>query len=650
MAAGLGHYALGRGHLSLHDYKKAREHLEQAHKLGEDGPELHAALGRTLGELYHEALLVARRSGEKSWVEKRQKELQAQLLQPATRSLQKALNRQHQLSLDSPFYIEGLLDFYSGREKDADWKAQLALLQMPWLAEAAKLRGEIAQALSLRDVMDGKLEQARTHLLQAIGHYEQAADISRSDGLIAAALARAYLDLADLDRLQGRPPSDHFAAAQTAAEKAITSLPSDATGYLEKARGLFFMGKSIQIKVNKLETYNNGIETAQIALTKEPDNFLVLDLLGNLFNYRGYVERSKNRDPEQSFEKTKQALTEAIKRAPNSPWVHNDLGTLFANWGNVYLESGRDPRELYQRAIDSVRRAVEIDGKYLFAYNTLVTTLAQYSDFGLNHGERFDSIMRIADETTQRCGTGCTSYVFFQRNMAVLWLNYSLHLLERGDDPTTAVSTARGYLNRQRHLDKNMYSLCLFSRYADFVESAWLTKQLRDPSKTVDRALADLETCKRFDAKAQEPHMLAARFHLLKASYYAAQKRPFVDLLMAARASATLAVELDDQSTDSWIEKARVEERWAFTQTGAARKVSLEQGLWAVEQGLKADANAGRLWAIRAVLKNEQARDETDPAATAKLRDEARKSWAKALAQNPLLQNEYGDRAQLPAD
>jgi len=44
--------------------------------------DLHAARGRALGELYHRSLDEARRSGDRTWLARRQRELQQQLLAP----------------------------------------------------------------------------------------------------------------------------------------------------------------------------------------------------------------------------------------------------------------------------------------------------------------------------------------------------------------------------------------------------------------------------------------------------------------------------------------------------------------------------------------------------------------------------------------
>ncbi|HEY2744383.1 MAG TPA: serine/threonine-protein kinase, partial [Polyangia bacterium] len=74
------HDALGRGHLALHEWQAAADELARAAADGLDTPELHAARGRALGELYHRSLEEARRSGDKAWLAARQKELDAQYL------------------------------------------------------------------------------------------------------------------------------------------------------------------------------------------------------------------------------------------------------------------------------------------------------------------------------------------------------------------------------------------------------------------------------------------------------------------------------------------------------------------------------------------------------------------------------------------
>jgi predicted Ser/Thr protein kinase len=57
VAKGPGEYALGRGWMSLHEYEKARTHLETAWKENYRAPEVAYSLGHTLGVLYNKELV-----------------------------------------------------------------------------------------------------------------------------------------------------------------------------------------------------------------------------------------------------------------------------------------------------------------------------------------------------------------------------------------------------------------------------------------------------------------------------------------------------------------------------------------------------------------------------------------------------------------
>src|SRR5262249_50697826 len=158
-----------------------------------------------------EALVAARRSGEKSWVERREKELRRQYLEPAVAALTQALSQRDALTLDSLDLIARLLDFFNGRYPAADRKALAALAEALWLSEALRLGGDIAHAQALAHFSGGRLDDARTLLGQAIGYFQQAADVSRSDGRLHAVLARAFIDLSEVDRLQRKPQDSAFA-------------------------------------------------------------------------------------------------------------------------------------------------------------------------------------------------------------------------------------------------------------------------------------------------------------------------------------------------------------------------------------------------------------------------------------------------------
>ncbi|HMU38239.1 MAG TPA: protein kinase [Pseudomonadota bacterium] len=642
IADGLGHYALGRGHLSLHEHKQAIEELTKAQEKGENSPELHAALGRALGELYHEELVKARRSGERTWVEVRQKELQKLYLEPAKSRLSKALAKRYLLVLDSPEYIQGLIEFYDGKYAEADYNAQLAFVQKPYLSEALNLRGEIAQEQAQQNLADGKLAEARALLETAIQHFRTANDISRSDGAGSAALARAYLDLADLDRLQGQAAEGHFAQAKAFAEQTIVAFPSDRSGYYEKARTIYFSTKSGKFKGDRLPRYKEGIRILEEELPKEQVDFLTLDLLGNLYNHLAYTLGAKGLDPMPSFERAQRFLERAIRAAPQFPWPHNDLGVCLLNIGNYHLERGNDPRPDYTRAIASARRAIELDPKYLFAYNNVVSTLAQYSDYCLSNGCEIEEMITISKSLAAQCGVGCERYLTFQRNTSVLLLNHSIQLVQRRSDPHVEIQAARLALERQRAVDKNLYSICLFSRYADWIEAAWALQMGKDPTAQFAAALLALEGCKKLGEKAAEPYLLQARLLRLSAEWEQKQGRSSEPLLEQALSAATTATDLDAEVLDHWVEKSRAAYLLGRVKTGRKREASFAESWAAVERGQKVSAQFGALWALRAVVGKAQASLETDPARAAEARTRAQASWEKALRQNRFLENEYG--------
>ncbi|MFP2906518.1 serine/threonine-protein kinase, partial [Pyxidicoccus sp. 3LFB2] len=142
---GLVHYALGRGHLALHELDKAHEELLRARQRGLDSPELHYALGRVLGELYHQSLEDARRSGGKDWLAARQLELELRYLEPALQSLE----RSRGVQLESPRYLEGLIAFYRRHYDEAARAADQASAEAPWLHEPWKLAGDVARVRAL---------------------------------------------------------------------------------------------------------------------------------------------------------------------------------------------------------------------------------------------------------------------------------------------------------------------------------------------------------------------------------------------------------------------------------------------------------------------------------------------------------------------
>lgn len=83
----LGYYALGRGHMALHEYPDALLQLRLAIDAGNRRPEVLYALGYVLGKHYEQAMAEARLAGGGDWAKKQLKEIEPKYLQPAIEAL-----------------------------------------------------------------------------------------------------------------------------------------------------------------------------------------------------------------------------------------------------------------------------------------------------------------------------------------------------------------------------------------------------------------------------------------------------------------------------------------------------------------------------------------------------------------------------------
>jgi serine/threonine-protein kinase len=126
IAEGPGHYALGRGWLSIDRPADAERELRQAIAVGYRTPEVSYALGLALGELYQQGLAeVARTDDQKA----RRAELERRFREPALANL-KASAGAH---VDAPEYVEGLIALHERRYSEALDKARAAQSRIPWL-------------------------------------------------------------------------------------------------------------------------------------------------------------------------------------------------------------------------------------------------------------------------------------------------------------------------------------------------------------------------------------------------------------------------------------------------------------------------------------------------------------------------------------
>ncbi len=177
LASGPGHYALGRGHLTLANLDDAERHLRIAVSNGYNSPGVSYSLGLVLGQLYERELRLARRHSDPELRDARVLQIETSLRNQALDYLRSSSG----LRLEAPAYVEGLIAFYEGDLEAALAKSEQAYAEAEWLYEAKKLGGDIHLEMGTELALEGDYDAALKAFAQAGEAYEEAADIARSD-------------------------------------------------------------------------------------------------------------------------------------------------------------------------------------------------------------------------------------------------------------------------------------------------------------------------------------------------------------------------------------------------------------------------------------------------------------------------------------
>jgi tRNA A-37 threonylcarbamoyl transferase component Bud32 len=645
------HYALGAGHLALQDFATAREELGRARDQGIDSPELHYALGRALGELYHHEVEEARHSGDAAWLAARRAAIEKQYLEPALRSLE----RSRGLELVSPHYLDGLIALYRRQYAEAEAKAALALGQAPWLYEAHKLAGDAAYARAVEDLEHGRHEPARTGLGVALERYQAAAEVGRSDAQVHEAAAKAWLERAELDRRQGRPRKEALDQALAACERTLRAAPGYASGYTRKAYVLLQRYRAPEVRASAPHAphaqdpralLEDWIATATRAIALDPRDVSAYDALGNGYFYLGLHEIRQGRDPAPAWSMAIEKLRMALALRPDYPWGHNDLG-LVQRWRGSYREQhGQDPLADYAAAVESYRRAVAADPNYLFAYSNLVGLYSAVAEYQLSRGHDPGPDVAQATAVGEQGLAINPSFPDLLDQLAMAELVRARYLVETGQDPQAELARVRGRLDRARSLNPRQPFTPLYRAMADHLAALHALRAGHDPVPLVVAGRGALADVYRQKPSCTECLIVEARLDLVEAAGRRLRGQPDRPLLERALVVARRAASLQDY-VPAQVELGRVAWRLAEALAPRARAAVIAEGLGQIERALARNPDLAQAHALHAVLLGLGATSTEETASESQGRlvqmQEAQVELDQALKQNPLLEREFGE-------
>jgi serine/threonine protein kinase/Tfp pilus assembly protein PilF len=519
LAKAPGSYALGRGYLSLNEYEKAQDHLQQAWNSGYQTPDAAYALGLTLGNIYQKALSDADQIQDKEQRKLKLREIEKEYRDPAVSYLQKSKNYEEA----SAEYVEGLIAFYQKKYDEALKLSQQAMQKVPWLYEARVLQGRIYVRKGTDKRDRGDYTNASTDFQQAIRAFRSALQTGESDPAAYDALCGLYREIIFVEVFQtGREIQEYGKGADEACGNAILADPEYTQAYLNFSRiyGLWSRFKSERGQDPTME-YQKSIQLAEKAAQIRPDDHS-FNVLASAYRFRAEYEMYHGIDPEPAFQKIIFNGTKALEVNSKNIPAYGDLAIAYMYRGEYEMNRGQDPRESLNRAIQNYERSVQLQPQDYGSYNSLANAYAVRSDYEASKGIDPSKSWEGAIANYKKALEINPKYTHVFNNLGTVYEAKGKYDFSIGKDPTASFEEAQKYFVETMKINPSYQHPYINMGLALGHLAEFEMSQGRDPSATLQRAAEanqkglDIST-EAYDLNARtEIHIVEASYELLK--------------------------------------------------------------------------------------------------------------------------------------
>ncbi len=478
LAAGPGHYALGRGHLVLGDDDTAIEHLRKAIAAGYDSPSVSYALGLALSHVYQRELEEARRLDDPELRAAARRELESGLRAEALSHL----NRARDLDIDSSSYVEGLIAFVEGRLDDALDKARAATRTVPWLYEGYTLEGDVLVARATDKRFRGDYDGALADLELAGSAYRRATDLARSDAQVYEGDCERWLQVLETSLRRGSPTERAYLEGQTACGLALEVDPRRASVHDRLAR-LHWRWADHQHDTggDPSPTLERAVSSARRAIELAPDSARAYHTLGGALTVTGLVAGEQGRDPLPALTEATASLERAVEVAPDMVVAHDDLGYVWERRARFEMAAGEDPRPSLERAVDSYRRAIELRPTYANAFNNMGIALWRRAVYELRAGSDPEPSLDAAFDAYQRALELNPNYAYAYANRGLAARTAAVVAFNHGEDPSPWLDRARESLRTALEINDQIHWCYPEQAAVELLAARWEASQGGDP-------------------------------------------------------------------------------------------------------------------------------------------------------------------------
>ncbi len=557
LASGLSHYALGRGHLALHEYPDALNELLAALRDGVDAADVHYALGLVRGKLYELAMYEARLAGGGDWADKQLKDLEPKFLLPAIDSLQKS----RAFLSDSPAFLEALIAFYQRDFDRALASAEKAQAEAPWLYEGYKLMGDVLLERALKARDSGKYDDAEKLFADSVRRFEQAADIGRSDSEVYEGLAEAWVRLIEMDAGRGKNTELAYAKAVSAADRATQAEPDRIRGRLKKGYAALLTSMTLGTGQSAADRVKTCLDEMQGVLLTEPDNPYARDVAAGCSAFTADAAQGRGENPEPLIRKAIALLEPAVQKHPRFLWGLNDLAVTYTVLGMYQqLHGNPEAKALFEKTLLYERDAAALDPTYLIAQQNILLANARLLSFA-SSGQAIDEIVTRATAAWQHCTTVNPQFQQCHINFLTALARAAERLLLGRLKAEPLLSRAKSTLDSIRKIGGQFLDAEQYAALTELLQARVAAESGTDPTAALAALAQTLQRCLAIADKDAFCRTLAAQAQWVRADFDLASGKNPLPALGDARNKAADATQSPEPFPDAWFALAESHRR-----------------------------------------------------------------------------------------
>ena len=530
-ASGPGEYAIGRGHLALHEYEPARQHLETAWQQGYRSPEVSYGRGLALSGLYLQEMERAEKILDKQQRAQRIQTIEHDLRDPALLFLQEARS----VRTDAPEYVSALIAYQEKKYPQALQLAQRAFDRVPWLYEAIGLQGDVYLRLAREERDRSNYDKARENFGKANAAYRRSIEMAQSDpatydrvsasSLTAMAMELYYAGgdaeegyhqimeaverslkadphhpdplvrksqassaFAEYKAGQGQDTSELERQAIDAANAAITMEPSSGDGYTARASA-YQQQAATQTTQGKDPRAALQLAEADFlkSLSIKPDDAVYNDL-GYTYLTAGEYESDHGINPATNLRASIEAYQNALKIQPGNFICYNNLGITYDTMGLYELQQGKDPSAPLRLALKNYQKAAEMSPGWSFPLSNQGNSYLYLADYQQRKGEDPMPNIRKAIECFQKAVVINPKRANFHSNVAGAATAAAGYFVRIGKDPESWLKQAEESARKAQQIKESDYYFPLQLGMVDLIRARWALKQNNDPTPLLTRS------------------------------------------------------------------------------------------------------------------------------------------------------------------